>query len=101
MKMYMIIAMCLLFVSMIGCSEVPEKPQYGRAVNSGLVKTYNDIAIQNAVISQHTLFPYHFVNNAMELNELGDSDLKVLAEHFAKHPGKLNIRRGNISEDLY
>ena len=51
--------------------------------------------------SQHTLFPYHFVKNGAELNELGQRDLSVLTKHFMKHPGKLNIRRNDCSMDIY
>jgi len=70
-------------------------------INSQLVNSYNDIAIQNAIVSQHTLFPYHFVNNGGELNELGQRDLAALTSHFIKYPGHLNIRRHNTTADLY
>jgi hypothetical protein len=57
--------------------------------------------MENAIISQHTLFPYHFVNNSSELNELGRRDLAVLTRHFVKNAGPLNIRRHNTPADLY
>jgi hypothetical protein len=78
-----------------------EKSLDKQMVNSELINSYNNIAVQNAIISQHTLFPYHFVKNGKELNELGNSDLKVLAKHFLRYPGKLNIRRSNVPQDLY
>lgn len=101
MKMYMITTVCFFFILMAGCSETVERNQDTHLLNSKLINSYNDIAIQNAIISQHTLFPYHFVKNGAGLNELGNSDLRVLAKHFMKHPGRLNVRRGNISGDLY
>ena len=70
-------------------------------VNKQLINTYNDIAVQNAIVSQHTLFPYHFVENGAELNELGQKDLAALTSHFIKYPGHLNIRRHNTAEDIY
>lgn len=57
--------------------------------------------LRDAIITQHSLFPYHFVKNSDTLNELGRSDLNVLTEHFKDNPGDLNIRRGDASADLY
>ncbi len=68
---------------------------------SQLMSTYSDIAIQNAIISEHTLFPYHFTKNGAELNELGQRDLAVLTGHFAPNGGHLNIRQLSTSADLY
>lgn len=102
MKLYTIITITIFFSVLIaGCSENMEKSLDKQMVNSELINSYNNIAVQNAIISQHTLFPYHFVKNGKELNELGNSDLKVLAKHFLRYPGKLNIRRSNVPQDLY
>ncbi|MHC4700438.1 MAG: hypothetical protein ACYTFQ_07670, partial [Planctomycetota bacterium] len=72
-----------------------------RLMNSRLITSYNNIAIQNAIISEHTLFPYHFVNNGEELNELGERDLAVLTAHLARSGGHLNIRQLHTPADLY
>ena len=101
MKMYIIITMCFSFLLLTGCVETLKEGHDSHLVNSSLINSYNNMAVQNAIISQHTLYPYHFIKNGAELNELGNKDLMVLAKHFTKHPGGLNIRRGNISEDLY
>jgi hypothetical protein len=97
----MLIAIVLFCVLTFGCQEETAEGPNSHLINSKLVSTYNDIAIQNAVVSQHTLFPYHFVENGAELNELGQKDLAVLTSHFMKHPGHLNIRKHNIPGDLY
>ena len=100
MKLYVVITMgfcCMLFA---GCSEM-EQNQNRHLINSGLINTYKDTSVQNAIISQHTLYPYHFVNNSAELNELGLRDIAVLSAHFDRNPGQLNIRHGNVSTDLY
>ena len=97
----MIIMMVLLCILIVGCEESMEKSQDRHTINSQLVNSYNDIAMENAIISQHTLFPYHFVNNSAELNELGQRDLAVLTGHFIKHAGHLNIRQHNIPANLY
>ena len=101
MKLRRIVTMSLFCVLMVGCRENVEKSSDRRLINTELVNSLNDIEIQNAIISQHTLFPYHFVKNGAELNELGQRDFAILARHFMEHPGHLNIRRNNIPADLY
>ncbi|MHC4457655.1 MAG: hypothetical protein ACYS0I_11310 [Planctomycetota bacterium] len=101
MKVCTIIMMCFLAFLLVGCSETTEKKLDMHLINSELINSYNDIALENAIITQHTLFPYHFVNNAAELNELGQRDMGVLTKNFLKNPGKLNIRRNDCSMELY
>lgn len=101
MKTCMMIMAVLLCLLTFGCQEETAEGPNNHMVNSQLVNTYNDIAIQNAIVSQHTLFPYHFVENGAELNELGQKDLAVLTNHFMKHPGLLNIRKQNTPGELY
>jgi hypothetical protein len=102
MKLSMNVTIVLFCILTVGCQEavVEEGPDM-HLINSQLINSYNDIALENAVISQHTLYPYHFVNNGAELNELGKRDLAVLTRHFIKQPGHLNIRRHNIPVGLY
>ncbi|MFC1793233.1 hypothetical protein ACFL3Q_06560 [Planctomycetota bacterium] len=97
-KMIMTVLFCILIV---GCQEKMAEGPSNHRINSQLVKSYNDIAMQNAIVSQHTLFPYHFVTNGAELNELGQRDIEALTSHFMKYPGKLNIRRHNTDADIY
>ena len=101
MKLNMNKMIVLICVLIMGCQETvkenPDKP----VINRQVIGTYNDIALENAIISQHTLYPYHFVNNGVELNELGKRDLAVLIRHFTKEAGHLNIRKQNISTELY
>jgi hypothetical protein len=101
MKLNVTIMTVLFCVLIVGCEENMQKNPDNRLINSQLIKSYNDIAIQNAVVSQHTLFPYHFVMNGAELNELGQRDLAALTSHFIKYPGHLNIRRGKTAAALY
>jgi len=95
-------AICLL---MAGCGSAnkgakPVELDQG-LINAGLVNSYNNLAMQDAILAQHTLYPYHYVRNGAQLNELGRRDLAVLAGHFKENPGPLNIRRDNVSPDLY
>jgi hypothetical protein len=101
MKLGVMIVIVLSCILTIGCQENIQNNSNDRLINSQLVMSYNDIAIQNAIVSQHTLFPYHFVTNGAELNELGRRDLAALTSHFIKYPGRLNIRRHNTNAELY
>jgi len=101
MKLSMTIMAILFCFLTFGCQEDMAEGPNNHIINSQLVNTYNDIAIQNAIVSQHTLFPYHFVKNGAELNELGQKDLAALTSHFMKHPGHLNIRKQNTPGNLY
>ncbi|MEX2219257.1 MAG: hypothetical protein WD749_10925 [Phycisphaerales bacterium] len=71
------------------------------AYNIWTIETVNDGSVRNAVIAQHTLYPYHFVDFSDQLNELGRRDVQVLAAHYRRYPGPVNIRRGSEPEDLY
>jgi hypothetical protein len=88
-------------VFMMGCEETMKECPDKSLMNSQLMEIYNDMALENAIISQHTLYPYHFIQNGAELNELGKHDLAVLIKHFTNNAGHLNIRKHEISEDLY
>jgi len=102
MKFCKVVMMSLFFVLMVGgCNENAETGLDKHLINTELVKSVNNIAIENAIISQHTLFPYHFVKNGAMLNELGERDFSVLMRHFTEHTGVLNIRRNSIQQELY
>ena len=86
-----------------GCT-LPERPQMdspASALNVRIVRALNDAAIKNAVITQHTLYPYHFILNSAQLNELGAKDLGVLIGHYTNNRGTLNVRQGNVPPALY
>lgn len=101
MKTHRVIAVYLFLVLLSGCSEDTQTSYDTHELNVGLIEAYSDISINNAIISRHTLFPYHFVDNSAELNELGENDLGVLAKHFVNNPGELNIRQGETPNEIY
>ena len=51
MKLYMIITMGFFCILIVGCSETVEKSQDRHLINSELINSYNDIALQNEVAS--------------------------------------------------
>lgn len=96
-----IVMMSLISGLLTGCNGEQNVRQRNRDLDVELVKAVNNIGVENAIIRQHTLYPYHFTANAGELNELGQRDLAVLARHFAEHPGILNIQQGDVTDDLH
>jgi hypothetical protein len=98
-----VLAMSLMCaVVFCGCQEEQAAPTVDQdAVNRKIVDTYSDLAIQNAIIAQHTLYPYHFVNNGTQLNGLGERDLSVLVQHFQDNPGQLILQQGGTESLLY
>ena len=58
-------------------------------------------SLNNAIVTQHTLYPYHFVTGTATLNDLGQRDLSVLTDHFLKAGGDLNVHRGGVPQALY
>lgn len=99
LKTKMIIAVFCILIA--GCNENMEKQPDKPLINAQLIETYNDMALENAIISQHTLYPYHFVQNGADLNELGKRDLGVLIKRFITEPGILNLRKSDTPSDLY
>ena len=90
----------LLSLFVIGGCAASEKHGQ-KALDTLIVRTIQDGAIKNAIIAQHALFPYHFDHDSDVLNELGRSDLVVLADHFRENRGTLGVRRGEAKSELY
>ncbi len=96
-----IIGMAVLAVA-AGCQlEEQYSDDENARLNAWLVNTYKDIGIENAILREHTLYPYHFVANSGQLNELGKRDLLILAGHYRENPGELNINQGGVADPLY
>jgi hypothetical protein len=101
MKTVFVIELALLCVFVCGCNNTHKNPVDEGRMNAGLITAYNDTAMENAIIAQHSLYSYHFVNNSDQLNELGRRDLSILAKHFKEYPGQLDISRDGTSKGLY
>lgn len=96
-----VVAICLVVGMMGGCKE-DARTAGNKRLDTELVRTLNNIGVENAILAQHTLYPYHFVADGAALNELGQRDFAVLARHFAEYPGLLNIRQGDgVSAEMY
>ncbi len=101
MKISGIVAICLACGLLSGCEE-DKRTAADRRFDREMVRTLNNVGVENAIITQHTLYPYHFAAEGEKLNDLGQRDFAVLARHFTEHPGLLNVRQGEgISPELY
>lgn len=97
-----VIELILIGILCCSCQEAEQGPLVDeRMVHSELLNTLNDIAIENAIVKQRTLYPYHFVEDSEQLNELGQRDLSILAKHLKDYPGIINIRKDNAGDSLY
>lgn len=65
------------------------------------VRALQNLQIENGIIRQRTVYPYHFLPDTAALNQLGAYDLQVLARYFESHAGKLNVVRGDAHNALY
>jgi hypothetical protein len=104
---------CLLALGSIGCqAQKPPPPDHDfksnkpvregdRELNSSMVQDYYLRQINAGIIREQSLYPYHFIVNGAGLNALGRRDLYVLTEHYLVNPGKLNIRHGEESKEIY
>ncbi len=101
MRLSCLVAIGLMCGLLCGCEENQTAGGDGKNLDVELVNTLNNVQVENAIIAQHTLYPYHFVAGGEKLNELGQRDFAVLAKHFTEHPGILNVRRGETAAELY
>ena len=101
LKLFMILGIVAVLTNAIGCNPPDQSLKDENSRPSWRTDGIRNSAINNAIIAQHTFYPYHFIPNASALNELGEQDLEVLAAHYRYHPGPINIRRGSGPQDLY
>jgi hypothetical protein len=83
------------------CSSSPKSLDEVPEFNTWLATAMQDSAMRNAIIAQHTLFPYHFEPDSEYLNDLGKLDLAVLAGHYLDRSGDLSVRRGGAPKGLH
>ena len=94
----------LIFLAplVLGACQTPQQEWDNRAIRNMWVGDHlRRASIEQATITQSTLFPYHFVGGTAQLTPLGERELKVLAKHFATSGGHLNIKRSSAADELY
>lgn len=101
MRATSILSLGILLTLLGGCKETDAGLEREHAINVWMVNTLKNNAVENAIISQRTLYAYHFVPDSPKLNELGYADLQVLASQFRRAPGTLYVRKSETPEELY
>lgn len=101
MRLWCAGVICLAGVLLAGCEEEQAARKNQKNLDVELVNTLNNIQVENAIVTQHTLYPYHFVTGGAGLNDLGQRDLMVLARHYKEQPGALNVRQSETRAELY
>lgn len=88
-----------LMGALAGCCE--DDTKCAIAADDWLVRAVNDDMVSNAILREHSLFPYHFVENGAALNDLGKHDLNVLICFYRANPGYVNVPSGGVSNEIY
>ena len=73
--------------------------------NLWTTRGYAENAAHAAVIRERTLYAQHFEQDGADLNQLGQRDVRWLAQHYLENPFglpvSLNVRCAGITEALY
>ena len=103
MKRILMVALPALLLMGCECQDMSVCTETGgdSELDRQIVQSVSNCEERNAVLAQHTLYPYHFEINCPTLNELGQRDLAILAEAYLVCPGPLNVRRGQTEDALY
>src|SRR6267142_704023 len=96
-----LIAVPALLAALAACHSAAQGNDVEKHTGPWAGDEIQNASLNNAIVSQHTLYPYHFVTGSAELNELGARDLNVLVAHFLIAGGDLNVRRGETGQPLY
>jgi hypothetical protein len=100
-RVVLVVAAGLVLLATAACHHAKPRMQDSLELDAWFVTTGREAGVRQAIIVEHTLYDYHFVPDSARLNDLGQHDLGVLSEHFAKYPGELNVRQGSVSDALY
>ncbi len=102
MRTSFLLGLIVLQTTGSGCATAPSIAEENpAALHGAMLAAYKSEAVETAVIRQRTIYSYQFTTETAELNELGWRDINILANHFRKHSGTLNVQRGDVSTKLY
>jgi len=95
--------LALLLVIGLGSCDTPgpRRNQIQGTHNMWVNRDLRQRQVEGAVIADALFTENHFLTGSAELNELGERDADVLAEHLREHGGEVGVRRGSASEELY
>src|SRR5688572_29523898 len=93
---------CLALAAFLcACQADPAHDPDHAVHNKWAAAEIRQASLRQAILDQRALYPYHFEIDSPELNELGERDFELLAEHYREHPGELRVSQGGASSELY
>ena len=99
--MRLLLPLSVLLVALSACRTEEELNQLHGLGGMRTGEIIRNASIERAIVTQHTLYPYHFMPGTPQLNPLGRRDLDVLVRHFRYAGGEVNLSRGDANEELY
>jgi hypothetical protein len=97
-----------LVLALSGCRAPAEQGSGNQLVgghNLWTTRAYAEEAAQAAVIREHTLYAHHFEPDGAALNQLGQRDVRWLAQHHLENPYglpvSLSVRCAGVAQALY
>lgn len=77
-------------------------PEADRAeINKDIVETSYNAQINNGIRRDRTIYPYHFISNEADLNDLGRDQIDALTSDIVKRPIRVNVPRFENDEELH
>ena len=107
MKRYINMLLTIQAATMAGCSTmgtngygtpVVQNSEERRSANTTMVHWFYEESVNNGIVRQKTLFPYHFVPDTPLLTEIGEHDLSVLAAHYKNNVLPFLTKRDVLKE---
>ena len=97
-----VLAALTLTAVLAGCDHKdPYVNENARLMDQAMMDTVRMQPIDQAVIAQRTLYPYHFVAGNDTLEGIGRHDLRIIVDHYRDQGVPLNVNRGEASEQIY
>jgi hypothetical protein len=72
-----------------------------QAIDTWYVDTHLRGDIAAGIITQRTIYPYHFEPGSSRLTDLGRRDVGILAEYYKSTPAAIAVVRGDAADELY
>ena len=96
-------------LSLIGCANTPKPPPDRRIINDDVqyaadqqfVKEPFDEQARLGIVRQRTLFEADFQMDSAVLSPLGRKDVTILAQAVLESGGRISVRQGSASAELY
>jgi hypothetical protein len=110
MKLPITLTLALISLSAAGCTRTtvdrdfkPRGPlsEAHEPINRAIIEGYRTQQVDNGIIRQRALYPYHFDQDTAVLNSLGMRAVHVLSHHFKTTSGTLSVRAGDAPDELY